>query len=84
MPAPDPKDVVPLTQHCGFSSAIPPADEHGKIERLTSIELVPGQAPVWKLPPEQPSAVLRQRPEPAEVEHVFFTQHCTFVASLGQ
>lgn len=46
--------------------------------------LVPGQAPEWKLPAEQPSAVLRQRPEPAEVEQLRLTQHCTLLASCGQ
>lgn len=46
--------------------------------------LVPGQTPEWKLPPEQLSAVLMQRPEPAEVEQVFLTQHWTLVPSLGQ
>jgi len=54
------------------------------VDELTWIALVPGQAPEWKLPPEQPSAVFRQRPEPAEVEHVFLTQHWTLVASWGQ
>lgn len=48
------------------------------------MELSPGQAPEWKLPPEQPSLVFRQVPEPAEVEHVFLTQHWMPVASLGQ
>lgn len=54
------------------------------VDELTWTALVPGQAPEWKLPPEQPSAVFKQRPEPAEVEHVFLTQHWTLVASWGQ
>lgn len=60
----------------GGGGAAPPPTQH-------LIVLSPGQAPDTNDPPQE-SAVFMQMPEPDEVLHVFLTQHCTLVASLGQ
>lgn len=42
------------------------------------MSLDPGHAPAINDPPEHPWAVLRQSPEPLDVEQVLSTQHSTF------
>ncbi|MCJ1292308.1 hypothetical protein MMC34_003858 [Xylographa carneopallida] len=45
-----------------------------------SMELLPGQAPEWKVPPEQPLAVFLQIPVPLAVEQDCCTQHWLLAA----